>query len=639
MIYVVKSGEISEQIHATLSKGSIPAAWASSNVDGTAQDWIVVTSDNVRLDEISRWANIARQKNMNLFPVHVQSSEVVIGPDIRSDRAGCLHCWESRYFRGRPWLRRFTELSSERDDKEPDPWLTEAVLVTVSRIAAHRIEALASIPNDQSKDWHVYYFDVKSFCGAEWPIVRNHRCECCGSSDDDSAERASIQLASRPKRNLKSDRLRTLSELQFAKDVFTGHRSNIIERNGEQWWSTGGGGVVVSFGVPLIQEAHPEPCSGFSTCQSEARTAAILEGVERYSGVEPRGFRPSVRTSFSKLLDLAPDPRRFGLHSDREYKANPNLNRYSDDLEMFFVWAHSFREQRQVLVPLQIGFYSWPRPGDNLFVLGEGSSGCSIGSCIEEATLHGIFEVAERDAYMMTWLAKISPPQIDLGESSDPEVRHVIRKLKSDGFELFAFGITTDLGIPAIALMALRERTWPHLLAGAAAHLLPEQALKKALRELSGGLSLWELSSSRAPLKAAELFSNPKLVRKPMDHGLMYTAREAIQHCEFLLASSMRITLKDMGAPVADLWSGDLGDDVERLIRWLIDRGFDVIVTKHNGPEHESHGLHVAKSLIPGALPGTWGDHLWRVENLPRLNVALAKSGRTSPNLIPHPFP
>lgn len=637
MIYIVHSGKLSEQIFAVLSSERVTVAWMPAHVDGAAQDWIVIASDNIRLDEIRRWASAASQKGMNLFPVHVQGSEAVIGPDVRPGRAGCLECWENRYFRGRPWLRRFMELAVECDDREPDPWLTEGVLTITSRIAARRVAQLAEA-NEAAREGQVYYLDIKTFRGAEWPLMRDHRCKFCGDAVDDSPERASIQLAGRSKRHTENDRLRPLSELRSLADTFTGHRSNIIERNSEQWWSTGGGGVVVSFGVALIQEAHPEPCSGFSICQSDARTAAILEGVERYSGVETRGFRSSTRGCFNELRDTAHDPRSFGLHSEREYQANAGLHRYSDDLEMYFVWAYSFREQRQVLVPLQIGFFSWPRPGDRLFVLGEGSSGCSIGSCLEEAIMHGLFELAERDAFMMSWIAKLTPPRVNLEDSTDPEIRHVIRKLNSAGFELSAFNITTDLGIPAIGLLACRENAWPFMMAGAAAHLRPERALKKALRELAGGLSLWELSGDRAAPRAAEMLENPKLVRKPMDHGLMYTAREARQFCDFMFASTERISMKDMAGPVSGFWSGDLGNDARGVIQWLNERGFEVIVVKHTGPEHESRGLHVAKVLVPGALPGTWGDHLWRTENLPRLDAALASSGSASPNLVPHPY-
>jgi ribosomal protein S12 methylthiotransferase accessory factor len=306
---------------------------------------------------------------------------------------------------------------------------------------------------------------------------------------------------------------------------------------------------------------------------------------------------------------------------------------------MYFVWAKSFRLQRQVLVPLQIGFYSRPRPGDNLFILGEGSSGCSMGSCLEEAILHGIFEVAERDAYMLTWLSQRSPAQFDPLECDDPEVRHVSRRLRAKGFELLAFAITTDLGIPAVGLMARREKTWPHVLCAAAAHLNPARALKKAFRELVGGVSLWELSGELAPDRAFELASNPAQVIKPMEHGLMYTARAASRHCEFLAAGPMTASLKDIGRSVEDLRSDDLGLELTRTIDRIISNGFDVIVVNHTGPEQQAHGLFVAKVIIPGAIPGTWGNHLRRIEHLPRLDAALVRNQRPAPNPMPHPFP
>lgn len=641
MIHIVQDGMIGAQMHAMIESKSTQAGWASPGMVGSSEDWVVAALDNLRLDRLRHWAQVTREKGMSFFPVHVQGGEVVIGPEIRPQGAGCLQCWEKRYFCGRPWLRRFVDLAAERNDTTTDPWLTATAASVVGRIAAHRLLARV-LPNGtlsrpDTADWRVYYFELKSFSGREWELVPDPRCGQCARVECDSPARAGITLGSYPKLDLGSDRLRSLRELQFVRRVFTGHRCNIVE-NGKQSWPVRDG-VVVSFGVPLIQEAHPEPCSGFCPRHGDAETAAILEGVERYSGAEPRGFSPSVRGTFSEFQELAVNPRTFGLHSEREYKANPGVNRYTDNLEMRFVWAHSFRERRQVLVPLQIGFYSRPRPGDNLFVLGEGSSGCSMGSCLEEAILHGIFEVAERDAYMLTWLAMRCPARLDLAECNDPEVRHLLRRLRSEGFELLAFDITTDLGIPAVGLLARRDKTWPHVLCAAAAHLNPERALKKAFRELAGGLSLWELSGELAPQKALELASNPAQVRKPMDHGLMYTASIASRHCEFLADNPITVSLKDMRRPVQDLSSDNLGVEVTRTIDRIIAHGFDVIVVKHTGPEQHAHGLHIVKVLIPGALPGTWGDHLRRTEHLPRLDAALVKNGRTAPNPTPHPFP
>jgi ribosomal protein S12 methylthiotransferase accessory factor len=639
VLHIVQNGILSSQIYGLIESKGLDVAWAGPGIAGNSKDWLLAAADNPRVDFIHHWARVGRERQMNFLPVHVHGGEVVIGPEIYPEGGGCLHCWGKRYFCGRPWLRRFVDLAVDCDDKTTDPWLTASAASLAARIVVHRLlSSLGSYNNELSKTcWPVYYLELRSFSGREWEVVQEPGCEHCAQLESDGPARASITLGNYRKPDSLSDRLRSLRELQFVRQAFTGHRCNIVE-NGKQSWPVRDG-VVVSYGVPLIPEAHPEPCSGFGPRQDDAETAAILEGIERYCGAEPRGLLVSARGTFNQFRGLAVDPRTFGMHSEREYQANPGLSRYSDDLEMRFVWAHSFREQRQVMVPLQIGFYSRPRTDDNLFILGEGSSGCSVGSCLEEAILHGIFEVAERDAYMLTWLASLSPRRIDPSLCSDPEVRHLLRGVRSKGFELLAFNITTDLGIPAVGLIARREKKWPHLLCGAAAHLIPERALKKAFRELVGGISLWELSGELAQGRALELASDPTLVRKPMDHGLMYTARIATPHCEFMAGNVDMVSLEDMREPVQDLFSEDIGIELRRTLDRIISNGFDVLVVKHTGPEQKKHDLHVAKVLIPGALPGTWGDHLRRVVHLPRLDAALKTNQRSAPNPVPHPFP
>jgi ribosomal protein S12 methylthiotransferase accessory factor len=77
------------------------------------------------------------------------------------------------------------------------------------------------------------------------------------------------------------------------------------------------------------------------------------------------------------------------------------------------VWAHSFARGEAVLLPERYAYYGLDRSShrteeqilDRPFVY-EISNGCAIGSCLEEVILHGLLEVAERDAFLMTWLTR-----------------------------------------------------------------------------------------------------------------------------------------------------------------------------------------------------------------------------------------
>jgi ribosomal protein S12 methylthiotransferase accessory factor len=648
MIYVAENSAIGRVIHEGLTNIGLQVQSAPTALAGRAGDWIIPVADNCRLDLLERWEQLARSQGMCLFPVHVQCGEVVIGPDLRPGRGGCLRCWANRCFCARPMAHQFTRLAQKNNELRPDPWLTPTAVSVVGLIATNRF-VRASEPGRTScpamtTAW-IYYFDLRTFSGQEWKFVPDSTCSRCASLQEDSPERAQVTVMPRPKPDPRSDRLRSLGELSFTKEAFVGYRSNIVPYRMTKWSVRHDAVAVVTAHVPLTHEREPQPCSGFCARYSDAETAAILEGVERYSGAEPRAFRPSVRGSFSQFSDVAVDPHTFGLHSEREYRANPGLLPYRDDLEIRFVWAYSFARQQPVLVPLQLGFYSRMRPGDNIFIAGEGSSGCSLGSCAEEAILHGIFEALERDAYMLTWYAKLHPPRIDPMECGDAEVRHSCRRLRADGFELFVFDITTDLGIPALWVLVMRDNKWPHLLSVAGAHLYPECALKKALRELWGGITLYELSSHEGHERALKLADDPSRVRTITEHSLLYTVSTLQRNFEFVTANPVRSSLREMECRVRDLWSADLADELKATIGRIISGGCDVLAVDQTAPEQTPYGLRTFKVLIPGAVPGTWGDHRRRFECLPRLDAALSRGKPTSsggssrPNPMPHPFP
>ena len=69
----------------------------------------------------------------------------------------------------------------------------------------------------------------------------------------------------------------------------------------------------------------------------------------------------------------------------------------------------------------------------------ETSNGCAIGGSLEEAIFHGILEIVERDAFLLTWYAKLPLPRLDLSSANDTELQLMIQRLRTiTGYELHA---------------------------------------------------------------------------------------------------------------------------------------------------------------------------------------------------------
>lgn len=85
----------------------------------------------------------------------------------------------------------------------------------------------------------------------------------------------------------------------------------------------------------------------------------------------------------------------------------------------------------------------------------ETSNGCAIGGSLEEAIFHGILEIVERDAFLLTWYAKLPLPRLDLSSANDTELQLMIQRLRTiTGYELHAFNATMEHGIPSLWVIA-----------------------------------------------------------------------------------------------------------------------------------------------------------------------------------------
>jgi ribosomal protein S12 methylthiotransferase accessory factor len=638
---------IMRELHASTSGLAVrPAAIPD---DGEEADLFVAALDGGHLEPLVRWESTARERGMRFLPVHVQGGEAIIGPEIQPDRAGCLACWITRYFGARQHARQFAQ-SADRHDSGPgeDGWLTPLGISILGALAARRIEQSRDrIPLDEraSGEWAAYYFNLQSMTGRSWPVVPDSSCPHCGRLPRDSAGQARFDIEYATKYSDDADRLRPLTDLAPLREAYAGYRSNIVSSDFINW--NFDCGAVVSVTVTLAEHRRPEPCSGFCATYDDAHTVAVLEGLERYSGVRPRGMRPSVRGTVASMGRDAIDPRLFALHAPHEYVAFAHaLQPFSDDLEMDFVWAWSAAQRRPVLVPTQLAYYSLGTPSRSNFVI-EGSIGCALGSSDEECVFHGMLEVIERDAFLLTWYAEIEPPRFDPMDCLDPEVRYRCRFLREQGYELFAFDLTTDHGIPAIGVLARRPAPRaPFSFFVSAAHIRPDLAIKKALRELTAASCRYRIELQDPPTarRAAAMVDDHSQVRTMEDHALFYCMPAASKYLDFLIDSPRRTSLAHIAERASSLRSRNLGRELDAVLARVIGAGGDVIVARQTPPEVAANGLRICKTLIAGAIPMTWGQHR-RLEGLPRLDAALrrppgrAGSRPRQPNPAPHPYP
>ncbi|MEU0008242.1 YcaO-like family protein [Streptomyces sp. NPDC006314] len=389
--------------------------------------------------------------------------------------------------------------------------------------------------------------------------------------------------------------------------------------------------------------------------QSSERVA-LFESVERLAGMRPTGRRTVLRASYADLVAAGEhavlDPVRLGL-PDPEFDGHPARRTvpYSPDLALHWVYGWSLSERRALAVPEHVAYWDVPGP-DRPRVVYESSNGCGLGNSPQEAALYGLFEVAERDAFLMAWYARTPLPRITV-PADDPEVTALADRAALLRYRLTLLDATNDMGVPAVISLCRYEGTHPdapRTFLAAGAHHDPRVAIRSAVAEVVTNVQEAARRSvpggPRDPERLRPMLDDPELVLDLDDHVGLNTLPDAQPRLDFLFAATNE-------APWHERWPGtpepvtDLTALLERTVERLATEGLEVIAVTQDEPGlRDRLGLHCAKVIVPGTLPMTFGHvnrrtaGLNRLLEVPhRLGRTLRPPGRDELPLHPHPFP
>jgi ribosomal protein S12 methylthiotransferase accessory factor len=302
-----------------------------------------------------------------------------------------------------------------------------------------------------------------------------------------------------------------------------------------------------------------------------------------------------------------------------------------------------------MLVPEHCAYYGVPTSAENPAFVFDVSNGCALGNCLEEAIFHGMMEVVERDAFLITWYAQLKVPRLDLLSVTDPLICLLIEHLEyHSGYTIHALNITLDHAIPCLCLLGIDEQnreSMPKVHVVAGSHPHPEQALLRGLRELATVLTMPPQMLQENRTQALEMLADANLVEIMDHHPLVYYLPEAFDRLHFLYHAQQQTFQEAFESfyyhPPERM---DLRDDLEFLINYYLKQGIDVIVVDQTAPEHLPCGLRCVKVLMPGMLPMTFGQQNRRVTGFERLHqlpftLGYQNHPLTEAEVNPHPHP
>nr|WP_255570383.1 TOMM precursor leader peptide-binding protein [Cohnella sp. CFH 77786] len=573
----------------------------------------------------------------------VSFGEGIAGPLVRPDVPGCSLCADSRKAmagrdRRETWLLR--ERFTERQTSPRDVWASNPGILQLALILAEESERL--LRGDPVRlENRMYLLNLTTLTLTRHFILPDPLCPVCGRLPDDSPADARIALRESRKTGAGSYRTRPMEQLEKTLESdYLDYRTGLLN---VKMYDLQSPYADASVNLPLPQ--GDEGTAGRTHRYSDSVLTAILEGLERHCGLQPRGKRTSVRGTYRQLEEFALFPARVGLHAAEQY-ARPDFpfQAFDPERNMNWVWGYSFLEERPILLPEPLVYYG---TGCGQGFVYETSNGCALGGSLEEAIFYGILEVAERDSFLLAWYARLPLTPLDPHSSGDAELSLMVDRLRETaGFEVLLFDSTMEHGIPCIWSMAKNTGSrGVNLICAAGAHPDPVRAAKSSIHELAGMVLSQNERFEANRETYALMLEDPYRVRQMEDHSMLYALPEAERRFDFLLKSGRRT--QTFGETFArPVWHPDMTEDLKALISVFRRLGLDVIAVDQTSPETLRNGLHCVKVLIPGMLPMTFGYHLTRLQGLDRvLRVPAALGFVPEPltleelNPHPHPFP
>jgi oxazoline/thiazoline synthase len=329
-----------------------------------------------------------------------------------------------------------------------------------------------------------------------------------------------------------------------------------------------------------ITKVLSSACVGRGMSEAQARASALGEAVERYSGIF-RGNEFRINASYRKLRDEAIHPNACMNFSRNQYRDRDEWNRreaeynwapepFDEERQIEWTPVWSLTQQRFKYVATALCYFGYPHAAKHDFCRPD-SNGNAAGNNLEEAILHGFFEVVERDSVALWWYNQARRPLVRLESFGDEYFQAIVEFYRLLGREINVFDISADFPIPTFAATSRGKEENGDWLLGFGAHLEPRIGVARAITEMNQSLV------QPTPRKMPRFFIGDLL-----DNAFL-------EPCPSLTPK--------MWKDYSPLDSHDLREDLMDCVEFARERGLELLVLDQTRADT---GMPAVKVIVPG---------------------------------------
>jgi ribosomal protein S12 methylthiotransferase accessory factor len=565
---------------------------------------VVLTDDYLQdgLDDFNTRALVSGRPWLLVKP---QGTILWIGPTFRPGTTACWECLAHRLRANREVESYLNRQNGARAPVVISQSSIPAVAHTAFHIAALETAKAILLAEDHESERRLVTLDVLALEMRTHTLIRRPQCTRCGTRTFfRDREAVPLALKSRRKRFTADGGHRTISpEQTFARyerhiGPITGavrHVSRVSVGDDHSLHVYVAGQNVSTHhnsSLTFLRHGLRSKSGGKGTTDAQARTSALCEALERYSG-NFQGDEIRRTATYRRLGARAMHPNNFLNISEAQYQRrhewNVQASRFhripdplDEEVEIEWTPVWSLTHETFKYLPTSYCYYGYPSSPTTTYCWAD-SNGNAAGNTIEEAILHGFMELAERDGVCLWWYNRVRRPGVDLDSFDEPylqALREHYRKLNRD---LWALDLTSDLGIPTFAAISRRtDSPDEEIILGFGSHFEQRIAVLRALTELNQYFPL---------LSAVDCDDRYAYANREQRHWWNTARLENQPHLTPDIALPSTRACNDV------TWSDDLYEDVLCCQRIVQTQGLEMLVLDQTRPDI---GLPVVKVIVPG---------------------------------------
>tara|TARA_B110000879_G_C11182781_1_gene519418 strand:- start:6296 stop:7588 length:1293 start_codon:yes stop_codon:yes gene_type:complete len=396
--------------------------------------------------------------------------------------------------------------------------------------------------------------------------------------------------------------------------------------------------LMIGYGVwpcntePLLGINYAVTSSGCSASWEESMLGTIGETLERYAPLF-YNIKEGKRTIFRNIDKFAIHPKEFALFHDKQFENDSfSLKKFDEDTELVWFPMSDLTNGKETWVPGQ--FIYMPFNGDKNHVTVNTSTGLAAHTNYYKAILTGLFEVIERDSFVITWMQKLVPGKIKISK----EIQSYISKHFPCKYEWHFFDISYDIKVPTVFGICFGEAEYGKFVAvSSATRANYGQALKKTIQEIGQAVPYFRyLLGKKKGWKPSDNFS---LIQDFEDHSIFYTLRPDLWH----VFDRWRNAKETMSIDFSEKNKRNDIEEIRHIVKLLKDKNYNVLFKDITTPDIRQLGFYSVKVFVPQLIPLAGGYPFYfsggeRLYSVPK-QMGFESNDFENINKYPHPFP